>query len=213
MEQETMGSRTPLRIYPCLGDDSTPTQSVNFYFYQDSWAARQVFQAQPAYLVDVGSTVLLAGILSQFAPCFSVDIRPLLAKQAGLHPVAGSVLELPFLDNTAPCLTSMCVLEHIGLGRYGDPLNPRGTLDAIEEIRRIIAPGGFFVFSVPIGREVTEFNACRRFGYTQIMTLLGDWELVESCILAPHPIPYTSDAMFAAIADPVACFCFRKPLP
>lgn len=106
-----------LRLYPCLGDRQSEQFAHGSYFYQDCWAARQVFREAPNWGVDVGSTVLLVGILSQFRPWQSVDIRPVRSQLDGLRCISGSILSLPFEDNSVPCLTTMCVLEHIGLGR------------------------------------------------------------------------------------------------
>jgi hypothetical protein len=36
----------------------------------------------------------------------------------------------------------MHVVEHIGLGRYGEPMDEQGDLKAIEELKRVLAPGG-----------------------------------------------------------------------
>jgi hypothetical protein len=105
----------------------------------------------------------------------------------------------------------MCVLEHVGLGRYGDSIDPEGTIKAVREIARVVAPGGTVVYSVPVGRELIEFNAHRRFSYRQAAGFFEGWELVDSCILTPRPTPYTSEDAVLRLADPVACFCYRKP--
>lgn len=207
-EFQRTGNLTPLRFYPCLDDRQECQSGHGHYFYQDCWAARHVFREHPEWGVDVGSTVLLVGILSQFTRWISVDIRPIKSELDGLECLTGSVLNLPFKDNEVPCLTTMCVIEHIGLGRYGDPLNPTGTQDAATEIARVIRPGGLVVYSVPVGMEETlEFNANRRFRYSQAADLFKGWELVDSCILTPTPIPSTSEDI---PNDAVGCFCFRK---
>lgn len=212
LELQMTGNLTPLRFYPCLNDRQESQSGHGSYFYQDCWAARQVFRERPEWGVDVGSTVLLVGILSQFTRWISVDIRPIKSELEGLECKAGSVLSLPFKDNQVPCLTTMCVIEHIGLGRYGDPLNPAGTRDAALEIARVIKPGGIVVYSVPVGSDETlEFNANRRFRYSQAAELFKGWELVDSCILTPSPKPLVSERDIAQVQDPVACFCFRKP--
>jgi Caenorhabditis protein of unknown function, DUF268 len=211
LEFTASGKLAPLRLYPCLSDHQAHQSVHGFYFYQDCWAARQVFIEKPEWGVDVGSTVLLVGILSQFAPWYSIDIRPLQCELDGLKSKAGSVLDLPFNDDEVPCLTTMCVLEHIGLGRYGDPLNPTGTYDAVQEIRRVIRPQGIVVFSVPVGvREILEFNANRRFSVAQALDFFNGWDLVDSCILTPSPKPLNSHRV-GELKDPIACFCFRKP--
>jgi hypothetical protein len=36
----------------------------------------------------------------------------------------------------------MHVVEHIGLGRYGDPIDPDGDLKAISELKRVVQKRG-----------------------------------------------------------------------
>lgn len=211
LELESLGRNADLRIYPCLGDNLQSQSAHSAYFYQDCWAARQVFRENPAFVVDIGSTVLLSGILSQFTPCVSLDIRPIRAALEGLYPVQASTLRLPFGNDKIPCVTTMCVLEHVGLGRYGDSINPRGTEDAVAEISRVVMPGGTVTYSVPVGREVNEFNAHRRFAYLHASSFFEGWELVDSCILTPNPVSHMSEGMLRDHGDPVACFCYRKP--
>ena len=42
------------------------------------------------------------------------------------------------------------MVEHIGLRRYGDPLDPDGTVKAMAELKRIVIPGGDLYISVPV---------------------------------------------------------------
>jgi SAM-dependent methyltransferase len=211
LEANQTRERLPLRLYPCLGDLGSHQSVHGYYFYQDCWAARQVFRAKPSYVVDVGSTVLFVGILSQFTPCVSVDIRPINADMDGLKTLPGSILNLPFKDDEVPCLTTMCVLEHVGLGRYGDPLCPTGTEDAAREIARVVAPGGIVVFSVPLApREMIEFNANRRFTYLLAIGLFPGWTVLDSCLLTPKPARYSPE-LVSRTRDPIGCFCVQKP--
>lgn len=163
-------------------------------------------------MIDNGSSVELVGILSQYCNCISIDIRPLMAKVDGLSGCLASVLQLPFANDSIPFLTSMCVLEHIGLGRYGDKLNPNGTDKAVHEISRVITPGGIVVYSVPIGRFITEFNAHRRFTYEKASILFTDWDLIDSVALIPYPTSFSSnDDLMNTYNDPVGCFYVPKP--
>ena len=54
-------------------------------------------------------------------------------------------------------------LEHLGLGRYGDPFDLDGWKKGIKNLAVITKPGGKLYLSVPVGNERIEFNAHRVF--------------------------------------------------
>lgn len=151
----------PEDLFPKL-EDWLPTSPYDqHYFFQDVWAARRVADAAPARHVDVGSRVDLVGFLTALTDVTFVDIRPLEVDIEGLTCVAGSVLDLPFADRSLESVSCLHVAEHIGLGRYGDPLDPLGTVKAAHELQRVVAPGGQLLFSGPVGRKRVCFNAHR----------------------------------------------------
>lgn len=80
-----------------------------------------------------------------------------------LDSLKSKVTSLPYLyrDNLVSSLFSFHVAEHIGLGRYGDKLDPDGTKKACGELSRILAVNGNLYFSVPVGKQKTYFNAHR----------------------------------------------------
>jgi hypothetical protein len=69
------GKNTKLRFYPCLNDICANQSISDYYFYQDTWAAQQVFGAKPEYVVDVGSSTTLVGYMvyrlyqDLYSPC------------------------------------------------------------------------------------------------------------------------------------------------
>lgn len=171
-------------LYPCLYDRCPTTPLDLNYFLQDTWAARKIFEAQPKFHVDIGSTALLVGILAQFTRVCSVDIRPLKVELPGLEVRAGSIVALPFEDGSLESVSSLCVIEHIGLGRYGDPLDPKGTDRAAEELQRVLAPGGNLYISVPISRRPRVFfNAHRSFRHEDILAKFSTLTLREAVFI------------------------------
>jgi SAM-dependent methyltransferase len=143
-------------------DDRTPTTPFDqHYFYQDIWAARRVAEIRPGRHVDVGSRVDYVGFLTAICPVTFVDIRPLEVDIEDFESLAGSILDMPFPDQSLESISCLHVAEHIGLGRYGDPLDPLGTRKAAAELSRVLAPGGSLLFSGPVGRGRTCFNAHR----------------------------------------------------
>jgi SAM-dependent methyltransferase len=182
------GAESRVNFRPCLDDKTAETPLDKYYFYQDTWAARKIFELAPAKVVDIGSTALLVGIISQFVPTISIDVRPLPVFLDGLTCQKGSITELPFEDNSVEYLTTLCVIEHIGLGRYGDALDSLGSIKAFKEIGRVVKPGGHLLFSVPLSQKPgLSFNAHRIFSKTQILDYLHLFSLREEIHLFPEP--------------------------
>ena len=65
-------------------------------------------------------------------------------------------------------------IEHIGLGRYGDPIDLRGHEKGIQSLADILKPGGLLYLSVPIGPERIDFNANRVFAVETILSLCSE---------------------------------------
>jgi SAM-dependent methyltransferase len=152
-------------LYPCLGDATAETYIEPTYFYQDCWAFEKIVQQNPSNHIDIGSHHKYVALLSKVVPVTMVDIRPLSLPLESLNFKEGSILNLPFDDNSIESLSSLCVVEHIGLGRYGDPLDSSGSEKAMLEIQRILKSGGYCYFSVPIlgNTNTVFFNAHRSF--------------------------------------------------
>ncbi len=150
------------------------------YFHQDLWAARKVHQSGVARHVDVGSRVDgFVAHCASFTDVEYVDIRPLAAAVPHLTSTVGSVLSLPFADGSVESLSCLHVVEHIGLGRYGDPLDPEGSLKAMTELQRVLAPGGSLYFGIPVGRERVCFNAHRVLSPDTVVRAFGRLSLAS----------------------------------
>lgn len=151
-------------LLPCLGDDTDCTPVEPTYFYQDAWAFERIIGQRPASHIDVGSNHKLVSFLAKVMPVTMVDLRPLGLPLEGLEFRRGTILDMPFADASQTSVSSICVIEHIGLGRYGDPLDPDGSVKAVAELKRIVRPGGNLYISVPLD-DVNRiyFNAHRAF--------------------------------------------------
>ncbi|MCX6343493.1 MAG: DUF268 domain-containing protein [Armatimonadetes bacterium] len=167
-------------LWPCIGDDTPSTEIEPIYFFQGAWAFEKIIESRPSKHVDVGSHHTFVALLSKVVPVTMVDIRPLQLSLDSLSFQEGSILDLPFEDASLESVSSICVIEHIGLGRYGDPLNPSGSSEAIQELKRVIRPGGHLYISVPIyDKTVTLFNAGRAFKESELFEMLQPLEVVE----------------------------------
>jgi len=160
--------------------DWSPTSPFDpHYTYQDAWAARAVAALAPERHVDVGSRVSFATGLSAFVPVTFIDLRPLEVTLAGLECREGSLLDLPFGDGAVASLSCLHVAEHVGLGRYGDPLDPMGTRRAAGELARVLAPDGQLLFGLPVGRPRTNFNAHRVHDPREVVELFAGLTLAS----------------------------------
>lgn len=103
-----------------------------------------------------------------------VDIRPVNISVRNLEFVGGSITELPFADSEISHLSSLHVIEHIGLGRYGDSVDPDGHIKAAAELCRVLAPGGTLILSTVVGRERLCFDGHRVFQPATIQDMFQD---------------------------------------
>lgn len=177
-----MEGAEPLRwrdAFPKLTDRMMSSPYDAHYLHQDTWAAQRVAEAAPERHVDVGSRVDYVCFLTAITKVTFVDIRPLTAEVEGLESIAGSVLEMPYEDRSLASVSCLHVAEHIGLGRYGDPLDPLGSRKAAAELQRIVAPGGQLLFSLPVGRPRVCFNAHRIHDPAQVRAFFDELDLVE----------------------------------
>jgi hypothetical protein len=123
--------------------------------------------------------VLTVGVLSAHVPTIFVDYRPLMVQQSGLSCIAADINRLPFADLSVSSLSCLHVIEHIGLGRYGDPINANGAQLAAEELQRVVDVGGTLYLSTPVGRERVCFNAHRVFAPATILRWFSQLQLTN----------------------------------
>jgi hypothetical protein len=169
--------------YPQLYDNRPDTNFDRHYIYHPAWAIRIVKQINPKKHVDISSTLNFSSTLSAFIPVDFYDYRPADLELSNLNSKSGNLLNLPFADNSIESISCMHTIEHIGLGRYGDPIDPDGDLKAIKELKRVVTVGGSLIFVAPIGRPKIQFNAHRIYSYEQIMDYFSDLKLEEFSLI------------------------------
>lgn len=165
--------------YPCLFDNTQSTAFDAHYLYQTLWAFKSIHQSRPHRHVDIGSHSFFVGLTSAITKVMSVDLRPLILDITNYSAIKGDILTLPFRDNSIHSLSCLHVAEHIGLGRYGDSLDPQGTERAMKELQRILAKGGTFYLSLPVGRQRVCFNAHRIYSPDRIISSLPELSIQE----------------------------------
>ena len=81
--------------------------------------------------------------------------------------------------NSIESLSALCSLEHFGLGRYGDTIDPEACFKCFESIQKKMKSGGKLYISVPIGKERLQFNAHRIFYVKTIIDSFTQMKLIE----------------------------------
>lgn len=158
--------------------------AVHDYFFQDMWAAWEIYRSGVKHVYDIGSRMdgYIAHLLAMEVNVTLIDIRPFKHNVEGVNFIQADAMNLSNIpDNSIETLSSLCALEHFGLGRYGDPIDYNGWRKSLHAIKRKLKVGGTFYLSVPVGnRERVQFNAHRIFKPLTIVNELSpELELYE----------------------------------
>ena len=162
------------RSYPILTEKYQESGTMSGdYFHQDLLVARRVFVNNPVRHIDIGSrTNGFVAHVASFREIEIYDIRPqqstvknIIFKQADLINLQADLI------NSCDSISSLHAIEHFGLGRYGDPIDPNGHLKAIGNIYLMLKPKGKFYFSGPIGPQRIEFNAHRVYSIQYLLDI------------------------------------------
>ena len=183
-------------MWPIVKDKYAYAGVIHNYFWQDLWAARQIVGAGIKEHFDIGSRLdgFIAHLLAANIEVTMIDVREFPGKIEGLHTIvddATSLCQIP--DASIDSMSALCSLEHFGLGRYGDPIDPEACFKCFVNIQKKLKKGGKLYISLPIGKERVEFNAHRVFYASTIVECFGELRLEEFSCTANGTIEYDVD--------------------
>ncbi len=201
--------------YVCLNDKTSNTSFDTHYVYHTAWAARKLKTITPSKHIDISSSIYFNAIVSAFIPIEFYDYRPAKVNLSGLTPCEGDLFKLPFKNSSVESLSCMHVIEHIGLGRYGDPLDVLGDVKAAKEIQRVLKMRGNLLIVVPVGKPNINFNAHRVYSYEDVIAMFDKLELKEFSLLMDDSkgAEFIIDAPAESVQSQnysCGCFWFRK---
>jgi SAM-dependent methyltransferase len=198
--------------YPCLNDKLSYTPFDQHYTYHPAWAARVLAQTRPAEHTDISSILHFGTVVSAFIPIRFYDYRPAELNLRNYQSGFADLKQLPFENSSIASLSCMHTIEHIGLGRYGDELDSDGDIKAIEELKRVLQPGGDLLFVTPVGKPKVQFNAHRVYSYEQIVNYFSPLTLKEFSLVPDKGglIENADPALVAAQEYGCGCFWFKK---
>ncbi|MEI7777735.1 MAG: DUF268 domain-containing protein [bacterium] len=215
IDEEKRFAISPKDFYPQVRDKTIQTGFDRHYIYHTAWAARKVHEINPTKHIDISSSLYFCGIVSAFVPVDFYDYRPANLKLSDLQSKEGNLHNLPFETGSVKSISCMHTIEHVGLGRYGDPIDPNGDIKAIEELKRVTATGGNLLFVTPVGKPKIEFNAHRIYSYEQIVSYFKGFELKEFSLIPEKEkdggiITNASPALVQKENYACGCFWFVK---
>ena len=200
---------------PCLEDRTSTTPFDRHYIYHTAWAARILAQTKPDHHIDIASSLYFVSNVSAFVPMTFYDYRPAELRLDNLDVDSADLLDLPFEDRSVSSLSCMHVVEHVGLGRYGDPLDPDGDKKAMKQLQRVISDGGSLLFVTPVGRSRICYNAHRVYSFEQIIDQFSELNLEQFALIPDDGTD--RDLLIGASPGLVAkqeygcgCFWFRR---
>lgn len=214
-----------IEFKPCLHDrNDSAGSSSNEYFVQDLLVAQMVHEASPNRHLDVGSRVdgFVAHVAS-FREIEVVDVRPLRTfsdrikffQHDLMNPISSQSHPSTSKFDSISCLHA---IEHFGLGRYGDPIDPSGWQRGLTNIVALLQTGGVLYLSTPIGKERVQFNANWVFNPRSILNLATKLNL--DCIglhricsgSQPEVVSISEEELsnLANAGDTLGLFVFRK---
>ena len=198
-------------VMPILFENTPYTRFDTHYVYHTAWAARKVKEIDAKEHVDISSSLYFSSIVSAFKPVQFYDFRPANLNLSGFASSSTNLLKLHFETSSIQSLSCMHTVEHVGLGRYGDDIDPDGDIQAVQELQRITAEEGNLLFVVPIGKPRIQFNAHRIYSYQMVLDMFPEMILKEFSLIPDNALQHGmihNATQAQANAQTYGCGCF-----
>jgi hypothetical protein len=198
--------------YPMLNEDVSSTSFDTHYLYHVAWGIRKIQSLKPPMHVDFSSSLNFCTATSAICPTLFYDFRPATIFLDNLTCLKCDLMAVDFEVGQYPSVSSMHVVEHVGMGRYGDTLNVNGDLLAIENLKKTVMPGGAIFFVVPCGKPSVQFNAHRVYSAKKIIEYFGDEYTLKEFYFIPGPIemkPVLNPDLDSTLIYDYGCGCFH----
>lgn len=203
--------------FPCKMDKFESAGRLDMHYYlQDIWMARQVAASKVTEHYDIGSRVdgFISHLLSHNIVVNMIDIRSIEKKIENLNFTQADATNLDSIPSESiASISSLHAIEHFGLGRYGDAIDPDAWIKVLKAMERVLCIGGKMYVSVPIGKkEKVCFNAHRIFDVTTIPKYLEKMKLSKFAYISDFKIYEKSDIGGLLIDDEYSCgmYVFEK---
>jgi len=155
----------PVELEPRLADREASAGSLSEYFWQDLHVAKRIMELAPHRHIDVGSRIDgFVAILAATRRVDVFDIRPLdqTIPNVIFHRQDVTKISDDWIG-ASDCVTCLHSIEHFGLGRYGDRIDPEGWRSGFRGLVSLVQAKGRLIISTPVGIQRVKFNSHRIF--------------------------------------------------
>lgn len=163
-------------------DETFASSTLDYhYFLQDLYFAKIINKVSPENHYDIGSRIdgFISHLLSAGTKVTLFDIRPFPVQLDNLNFIQADATNLDTIeDESIESISSLHAIEHFGLGRYGDDIDPCAWEKCLKSIQRKLKSEGLLYLGLPSGnRDKMCFNAHRIFSPLTIINVLDEMNL------------------------------------
>ncbi|MDI9313745.1 MAG: DUF268 domain-containing protein [Hydrotalea sp.] len=167
--------------YPIMDEKKlTSGDAGGHYFHQDLLVAQWLFKNKPRRHLDVGSRI--DGFIAHVASYREIDVMDIRPQKKTIPNVRFIQRDLMLPIKTSErekfdSISCLHTLEHFGLGRYGDTIDPLGDKKGMAHLLAMLQKNGYLYFSVPMGKQRVAYNAHRIYNATYLLDWFKDMKL------------------------------------
>ncbi len=211
IKQDERFSLSIKNLYPRLGDATSSTKFDRHYIYHVHWALKILSETKPSLHVDFSSSLNFISALAISTKTLFYDFRPAELRLENLQCAEADLMDLSKFYGLYDSVSCMHVIEHIGLGRYGDKVSPIGDIAAINQLKKVVRHNGNLLIVVPVGYQSLYFDAHRVYDPNYFASLfLDEFKLLKFSYISNKKndtgiIPCES---LATIEEEYGCGCF-----
>lgn len=175
-------------IIPILGDWNSRESFDEHYVYHIAWAIRKVRELNPKIIADFSSSHYFVAVVSSFTKVDSFNYRKSRLVLDNVNQYVNDLTSLKMQNASLDFITCMHVIEHVGLGRYGDCLDYDGDKRVANELDRVLSIGGTLLLVLPVGEKARIcFNAHRIYTYELVLSMFRSFNLIEFAYISDKP--------------------------
>jgi FkbM family methyltransferase len=161
--------------------DGIKNRKTHYYGDTDSW----LYQALDKYSI-IDKEVAIIGSVLPLYECIclfyggrptTIDYNRVISEDPRIRTMTLDEFNKQPLKFDAAF--SISTFEHDGLGRYGDPLNPYGDIEAMAKMKSVVKPSGLLFLAVPLGADTVVWNSHRVYGSLRLPKLLSQWRVLD----------------------------------